>query len=237
MLKNIRVRTKLVVLLALPLLALLVLSVNNALTAYAQYRAMTSVTESVALSSAGGNLIHELQKERGLSAGFTGSKGTAFARELREQRGATRSARAELEKKIASLGSAEAVVAVKKSFAPLFVRLDALDALAARIDSLSVPAGDIITEYSGTVEQLQTALQVVLQFSENLTVYMQAVQYFDLVAAKEFTGQERATLNAALSAGTFTKPLYKAWLERVALQNEFLKRSLAQASPAVARVY
>ncbi|CAK7007940.1 MAG: hypothetical protein DESF_00305 [Desulfovibrio sp.] len=237
MLKNIRVRTKLVVLLALPLLALLVLSINNALTAYDQYRAMTSVTESVALSSAGGNLIHELQKERGLSAGFTAGKGAAFARELREQRGATRSARAELEKKITSLGSAEAAAAVKKSFAPLFSRLDALDAMAARIDSLSVPVGDIIAEYSGTVEQLQTALQVVLQFSENLTIYMQAVQYFDLVAAKEFTGQERATLNAALSSGTFTKPLYKAWLERVALQNEFLKRSLAQASPAVARVY
>ena len=114
MLKNIRVRTKLLVLLVLPLAALIVLSVSNAVTAYRQYRAMTSVTESVALSSSGGDLIHELQKERGLSAGFTSSKGASFAQEMREQRRATKATRAVLEAKMAAMRSEQAAVLVKK---------------------------------------------------------------------------------------------------------------------------
>ena len=237
MLKNIRVRTKLIVLLILPLAALTVLSVGNAITAYHKYRVMTSVTENVALSSAGGDLIHELQKERGLSAGFASSKGTAFAQEMRQQRDATKAKRAVLEARMAAAGSEQAAASVKKSFAPLLARLDALAALASRIDALSVPAGDVIAEYSGSIDQLQGALRGLLQFSEDLSIYVHAVEYFDLVAAKEFAGQERATLNAALAAGTFTKPLYKAWLERMALQNAFLKRALGQANPAVNRVY
>ena len=237
MLKNIRVRTKLLVLLVLPLAALIVLSVSNAVTAYRQYRAMTSVTESVALSSSGGDLIHELQKERGLSAGFTSSKGASFAQEMREQRRVTKATRAVLEAKMAAMGSEQAAVLVKKSFMPLLARLDALDGMSARIDALSVSAGDVIAEYSGAIDQLQGALRGLLQLSEDLSIYMNAVEYLDLVAAKEFAGQERATLNASLTAGTFTKALYKAWIERMALQGEFLKRSLAQASPTIKRVY
>ena len=216
---------------------MVVLSVSNALTAYHKYRAMTSVTENVALSSAGGDLIHELQKERGLSAGFTSSKGAAFAQEMRQQRGNTKATRAVLETRIVATGSGQAAASIKKAFAPLLARLDALAALSSRIDALSIPAGDVIAEYSGTIDQLQGALRGLLQFSEDLPIYVQAVEYFDLVAAKEFAGQERATLNAALAAGTFTKLLYKGWLERVALQNAFLTRALGQAKPSINRVF
>jgi methyl-accepting chemotaxis protein len=43
----------------------------------------------VGISTHYGNLVHELQRERGMSAGFLGSKGTKFATELPEQRKAS----------------------------------------------------------------------------------------------------------------------------------------------------
>ncbi|MDR0466627.1 MAG: nitrate- and nitrite sensing domain-containing protein, partial [Deltaproteobacteria bacterium] len=75
MLKNIRVRVKLLVLLAIPMVAMIILSIDYALNKYREMRTINSAVDLVAFSSAGSGLIHELQKERGLSAGFTASKG------------------------------------------------------------------------------------------------------------------------------------------------------------------
>ena len=70
MLKNISVRAKLFVLLILPVAALIALAAGNALEKYQTMRAMDMAVSVVDLSSASSALIHELQKERGLSAGF-----------------------------------------------------------------------------------------------------------------------------------------------------------------------
>ena len=75
MLKNISVRAKLFVLLILPVAALIALAAGNALEKYQTMRAMDMAVSVVDLSSAGSALIHELQKERGLSAGFVARRG------------------------------------------------------------------------------------------------------------------------------------------------------------------
>ena len=52
----------------------------------------TSISQSqilgkqILISEQLSKLVHEMQKERGLSAGFVASKGTKFANELKEQR-------------------------------------------------------------------------------------------------------------------------------------------------------
>lgn len=81
MLKNISVRAKLFVLLILPVAALIALAAGNALEKYQTVRAMAMAVSVVDLSSAGSALIHELQKERGLSAGFVARRG-AYALSL-----------------------------------------------------------------------------------------------------------------------------------------------------------
>jgi len=47
------------------------------------------VSTDVQLTGLGSNLAHEMQKERGMSAGFVGSKGAAFQEKLPQQRLAT----------------------------------------------------------------------------------------------------------------------------------------------------
>jgi purine-binding chemotaxis protein CheW len=94
------------VLLALPLAALVVFSAISAVKTWRELRAMNAAVERAAFSSAGSSLIHELQKERGLSSGFTASKGAAFAAELKEQRRETAACRVTLEEKMAISDSA-----------------------------------------------------------------------------------------------------------------------------------
>ena len=105
MLKNISVRAKLFVLLILPVAALIALAAGNALEKYQTMRAMDMAVSVVDLSSAGSALIHELQKERGLSAGFVARRG-AYAEELPGQRKQTEAARQAMVEKTAVFSAA-----------------------------------------------------------------------------------------------------------------------------------
>ena len=237
MLKNIRVQAKLFVLLVIPLSALIISYTLNALDKYHERRALDAASDVVALSSAGGNFIHGLQKERGFSSGFIVSKGGAFVGELREQRQANKDLRKTLEEKMAAFTASNPDAPLNDAFDPLLSRLDKLDALRAGIDGLTVPVEAAIAEYSATIGQVQELIRGVPSYCENAVMYGQAMNYINLVGAKEFAGQERAMLNAALSSGAFSKALYRSWVERVAMQNEYLKSFLAHASPELRNTF
>ncbi len=237
MLKNIHVRSKLFVLLAFPVTALVVLSAFNALNKYREMQDMASAMNVVELSVASGNLIHELQKERGFSAGFAAAKGAAFSSELTTQRQTTSAFRKTLQEKIDVFVAANPSSSLNPSFKSLLDRLNRLGNSRAQVDTFAVPVSEIISRYSETIAQLQDILKSVLAYCQDPTMYGQAMDILSLVSAKEFAGQERAILNGALTAGMFDRNSYRAWLERIAMQREYLHHSLEHASPAVASIY
>jgi len=237
MLKNIRVGAKLFVLLAIPMAVLIAFSIGYALDKYREMRTMSAAVDLVAFSSASSGLIHELQKERGLSAGFTASAGNSFADELRAQRQDTKVLRNALEEKIAVFAASNPAAKLNASFPPLLKRLEAMGGLHDRIDKLAMPVGEVIAEYSTTIGHLQNILGDILEYCHDVGMYAKASDFLSFISAKEFAGQERATLNAALSADVFSKELYRAWIQRIALQNEYLKLALRRASPAIDAQY
>src|SRR3989338_5767219 len=86
---HLKVRTKLVLIVIVPLLGLLYFSISNIIERAAVSREMDKLESLVGLSVKIGGLAHELQKERGMTAGFLGSNGVKFANELPAQRGET----------------------------------------------------------------------------------------------------------------------------------------------------
>jgi methyl-accepting chemotaxis protein len=237
MLKNIRVVAKLLVLLAIPTAALIAFSIDYAFEKYREMRAVGVAVEIVDFSSAGSGYIHELQKERGLSAGFTASKGNAFAAELRAQRQESNALRKSLQEKMDAFTAGNPAAKLNNAFAPLLRRLDEMDGVRGRIDGLSLPAAQVIAEYTATIRQLQDILGGILEYCQGLDMYGKASDLLSFIGAKEFAGQERATLNGAFSAGVFNKASYRSWIERISLQNEHLNLALQDASPGVKEQY
>ena len=233
MLKNLCVRTKLFVLLLIPVGVLITDMVGSALDNYREMDAMNAAAHIVALSVAGNDTIHELQKERGISVGYTSSKGASFAADLREQRRATVAAHRALAEQIASFVAEQPSSALNSSFRGMLQRLDNLDRLRSSIDAFNVPVKDVIAEYTGTIKELRHILDEILQYSESAAMYAKTANFLELVAAKEFAGQERAQLSGALAAGAFSAGGYRAWVERIVLQNEYLAPALAAATPEV----
>ena len=83
---NLTIKRKLLVLLALPILGILILSGVISYDRYTTYTKFRMLNESVLLSTKISALVHEMQKERGMTAGYLGSKGIKFKDELPIQR-------------------------------------------------------------------------------------------------------------------------------------------------------
>jgi len=83
---NLKTRTKLIVMAAIPTLALLYFSATGVFEKAQVASNMGKLESLVDVSVKIGAMAHELQKERGMSAGFISSKGVKFAAELPVQR-------------------------------------------------------------------------------------------------------------------------------------------------------
>lgn len=82
-------KSKLILMAAIPALALLYFAVSGVLERVSTSTEMAKLESLVNVSVKIGELVHEMQKERGMSASFIGSKGVKFAAELPAQRAKT----------------------------------------------------------------------------------------------------------------------------------------------------
>ncbi|MBL8423772.1 MAG: nitrate- and nitrite sensing domain-containing protein [Candidatus Accumulibacter phosphatis] len=79
-------RTQLLVMLSLPLLALVAYALITIWGAISELRSVHLSTAAAEAAIASSQLIHEQQKERGLSGGFLASKGEQFGPQVASQR-------------------------------------------------------------------------------------------------------------------------------------------------------
>ncbi len=169
---------------------------------------LQSDAKLTALAKSIGRLTHELQKERGATAGFISSGGTAFAEALPEQRDLSDIVIAEF------LAAAEEVRAMLPTDAPSFRRIiDLTDQIAAlsdlrdRVDRLEVEtleAVRTITALNRSAIGLLPELGRVISYADAA----RAVQrHAILMTAKDISGLERATgavgFSRAAVEGTF----------------------------------
>lgn len=77
-LDNLNIKSKLNLLLIFPLLGFIVLGIYDISKSYKRYNSMNSMESLILLSTKLSFLVHETQKERGMTAGFLGYKVKSF---------------------------------------------------------------------------------------------------------------------------------------------------------------
>ncbi|WP_425098112.1 methyl-accepting chemotaxis protein [Tropicibacter sp. S64] len=169
-----------------------------------------------------GDLVHELQKERGYSAGFTSSKGATFASDLVGQRSQTDGMIAALQPvlpELQSMAPEAAGVAV--------TRLDSLSEQRAKIDALASTVPELADYYTGIINALIAISTHVRseQAIDGISPLMEAQQYVAL--AKESAGLERAMGATGLGAESFPVPVHQKYVRLAAEQMAFLARTEA----------
>ncbi|MEO0915894.1 MAG: nitrate- and nitrite sensing domain-containing protein [Pseudomonadota bacterium] len=195
--------------------------------------------ELTVLAATIGLLTHELQAERGASAGFISSGGTGFADRLAAQR-------AKSDDVIAALR--EAKIKVRERLAPdhplnarfdtVIAKIDALPALRRRVDELDIALGDAVSQLTSLN---RSAIDLLPSFGRTITFAdaARAVQrHAILMTAKDTAGLERATGASAFTQAAnndgVVPPATLQRFERLVQEQDVLLRLYRQlASEAV----
>jgi len=198
--------------------ALVLVNLTEAVERVGRQKEIITLTQFSTVSSA---LIHELQKERGSSALFLGSKGTQFGPELAAQRQLTDSRlavfRQESVPMMASLGGPQAE-RLKKAVADM----EKLAEIRQGTDSQTLPVPQVLGYYTGSITDQLAVVEAIGLLANDAELSAHITAYAAILNAKERAGLERATGSAGFAAGKFTPQLHRRLGELGAEQKAFL---------------
>jgi len=222
MLANIKIGSRIALALVLPIVGLLFFSaysINEKRIVFSEMEALQHLAD-IAPDISG--VVHELQKERGTSAVYIGSKGKKFAKELPVQHTDTNTA---IDTLNTALQNFDARTFGETLNTQLDAALEALAELNAKRDgvkgfNLTVP--QMAKYYTGTIAKLLSIVEEMAVISTNAHVTKTITAYTSFLQAKERAGQERAMGGAGFGAGKFAPPIYRRITELIAEQNVLL---------------
>jgi len=197
-----------------------------------------TLEKSVVLSTKISNLVHELQKERGRTAGYLGSGGQAFRDELQEQRRLTDQRIAELEKYL----TRDYISSLPKDAQEVFLavilnKLNDLSEVRIKVDGGQISLQDAINFYTQLNNDLIDSVALLARHTTNSGVARELLAYADFMYAKEKAGLERAVLSVAFANEKFpTSELFTRFVDLMAQQKAFIK-SFELAAPQKIREY
>ena len=169
------------------------------------------------------NLVHELQKERGLSAGFIGSQGARFGADLEKQRQRTDAARTALGDEVARLGPEDLPASLRQSLDQGVDNLNKLADMRQSVSALQVAGPDSFGYYTQSIDHLLAMVGKATAFTDQAEITKLVMAYNQFINAKEQAGRERATVNGILSANVaLTVPLFHRLQTIVTAQEVYL---------------
>ena len=196
-LNNLKIKHKLVLLVAIPMLLLLVLAINNIRSEWSKFQAAQTSQKLQSYSSEIVATVHELQLERGISAGYLASNGVRFREELQQQRGRTDNQIHLLQE----FGIADGPLLLIHN-EELLSKLEERWLVRAAIDKLD-PASSFFQYSSNTNTSALEQIQRLGSGMDNAYLVQHIEAFVTLLWLQEYAGQERATLTAVFSFGKF----------------------------------
>ncbi len=177
------------------------------------------------------NLVHEVQKERGASAVFVGSKGAQLGPELAAQRLQVDRVHVAFDDARGRLDPASAGPSAMQALADA---LDAVGQLPARrqaISQFAISAPESNAYFTSTIGKLIDVAIQLSTASSNADVTNAISAYTSFMLGKERAGQERASGAAGIAVGKFEPVVYRRFVSQKALQDSYFTTFKALATP------
>ncbi len=231
------IKSKLMLLLALPLIAFIAISTKAIYTDYSNMKKIEKLNTGVELSIKISKLVHNTQKERGLTAGYIGSAGVKFGDNLQSQRQST-------DKKISVLKS----FLIQNDFSKLntdindllkiaFNDLSKINNIRSQVDSKSIVGSKAIGYYSNMNKRLLDTVASLSKISNLPVVSDQLVSYSNFLFSKEKAGIERALGTGTLTKDKFISSTKIKYIKFTASQKAYMTNFLRYASPNAKSFY
>ncbi|MCC9621202.1 methyl-accepting chemotaxis protein [Thalassospira sp. MA62] len=237
MFANIRIGKKLALSLVPPLLGLVILSGFIISERFVQMNELGKITGLTQLAGQIGATVHELQKERGASAGFIGSKGSQFGPQLAEQRQLSDARIADLQAELSQFDLSAYDDKLSQNIMAFRTLLDAVPATRSKVDGLEIELGGAVKFYTSIISGMLSTVNVMANLSRDTEILQMIASYNNFMQAKERAGLERATGAAGFGMGKFEAGLYRRFVELITLQNAYLSVFSEFASEELSEFY
>jgi methyl-accepting chemotaxis protein len=218
-LNDIRIPARIAIACSVPMLAFVVFALKTIVEKHTVYSTADRITAVAQAAPDISSLIHELQKERGATAGFVNSKGSQFTDILAGQRPQTDKAVAEWRRKMNEIdGSA--------SSAAFHNDLDQAQSLLGRLQSsregasrFDLTVQETSSYYTAIIGRLVDMVDSIGAMSDDAQIMRSSAALSAILKRKEFAGQERATGVSGFTKGAFAPDLQRNFVRLAAMQD------------------
>jgi methyl-accepting chemotaxis protein len=221
-------------LVAAPAIAMIALGGIVMAAAWRDAREMDRLRNMFVIVEQLGQLVHDLQKERGMSAVFLNSKGTQFANELPAQRREVDGRDAEFRRAMAALDTASLPEAVAQALRDADQAMRGLPAWRERVSRQSVSGPDSFQFFGKLIDALLTVSRMAIHLSPDAKSTAALIAYSNYIQAKERAGRERAIGAVGFTAGRFDQATFTQWTTIVGVYAIMLDGFSHFATPAQA---
>ncbi len=228
---------KLYLLLSIPVLTLAIYTMVTFYSTYVDATRHSALKELSELSVKISNVIHETQKERGLSAGFVGSHGQKFKDQLAGQRQLTDKQIQILSQFLNQLPAETFLPEFKQNLEKALDKLHSLPTIRNSIDNLGVTSTKLIALYSNMNASLLDTIATIVKMADNVKISNEINGYLNFLQAKERMGIERAVGTGTLAGGSFAEGMQVYFIKLIAQQEAFLKNFHYYAPAKVLKAY
>ncbi|HLN25712.1 MAG TPA: nitrate- and nitrite sensing domain-containing protein [Patescibacteria group bacterium] len=184
-----------------PMLGLLGLSIDKVAQKRHVMDDMTRFEEIAQFATEVSSLVHELQKERGTTGVFVGSKGQTFGAEMQTQRNVADAPYARLREHIGALDAGHLGTPFAERVSAARAAIDRLAATRSAIDALTLAPNEATGYYTKTITSLLDIIPTLADLTQDVRLSTNIQAYVTYLQAKERAGQERAAGAAGFAAG------------------------------------
>jgi methyl-accepting chemotaxis protein len=201
-----------------------------ALRAYDEKSIIEQTQQLNTLSAKLSLLIHETQKERGMSAGYLGSKGNAFGDELAQQRAQSNKRYDELSAYLQTLDFATFDTSLQTNIASLQERFEIITSVRKKVTEQNIPLSDALGFYNKTNEIILDVISFSAKIAKTPELVKSISSYANFLKSKERAGIERAILSNTFAADKFDNGMFVKWCRLMAEQDSYIDAYLSLAT-------
>lgn len=227
---NLKIKNKLYLLLLLPILALIFLSIITIKDKYDLNVKYNILNKVVLLSVKMTSLVHELQKERGMTAGYLGSSGLKFKEKLVKQRKLTNLKKVEFLVFAKTIKPKDYEDSFNKLLNDSQNRLKKLELKRAKVSSLDISLKEALTYYTNMNGNFLELVRKTAVYSPNTLMVLEINAYTNFLLAKERAGIERAVGAVTFGEDKFLEGMRLKFEKLVFLQEAYLDSFLKLAN-------
>lgn len=228
-LRNTSLKTKILTIVIWPALTVIILAGLRIHDVQKEANDQLNLMELMYVSTAGGNLVHELQKERGYSAGFIKSDGGKFADALSKQRQKTDEKISAFQTTLEQYNTERFGAEYTQQVELAITKLSKMTQIRNQVSSQNISLKDSVQYYTAINHALLGITKKTLFVSQDPDLLREISAYLYFSESKERAGLERAVGSAGFATNWRDNTIAR-FSELITIQNNYMDVFLAYAN-------